>query len=208
MLIIFDCDGVLRSVSWQAIYAAYLAITDYLKINPKDFWIDINDFRLWHDHDWRVNLEKMGVAQESGVSEINRIFHAVYDPYIQVFPWVEDVIGKLALKHDLTILSAALSSSVRDSIGETAEYFSMVMGCEHVKNIKPNPEGILLIIEEMKVKASESIMIGDTNVDILAGKNAGVKTAGVTWGLGLAEELKKLDPDFIFTDPRQLFDIE
>jgi phosphoglycolate phosphatase-like HAD superfamily hydrolase len=208
MLIIFDCDGVLRSVSWQAIYDAYLAIAEYLQLNPNDFWENIDAFRLWHKHDWRVNLEKMGVARESGVSEINRIFHAVYDPYIQVFPWVEDVIGRLATKHDLVILSAALSSSVRDSIGETAEYFSMVMGCEHVKNIKPDPEGILLIMKEVKAKASAIIMIGDTNVDILAGKNAGVKTAGVTWGLGLEEELKKLEPDFLFTDPKQLLDIK
>ena len=38
MLVIFDCDGVLRSVSWEALYEAYLEICKFINKNPSDFF--------------------------------------------------------------------------------------------------------------------------------------------------------------------------
>ncbi|MCH5234618.1 MAG: HAD hydrolase-like protein [Muribaculaceae bacterium] len=40
-------------------------------------------------------------------------------------------------------------------------------------------------------------MVGDMYVDMAMGKNAGVKTCGVTYGNGKESELKKADPDYI-----------
>lgn len=208
MLIIFDCDGVLRSVSWQALHEAYKAIAVYLHMNPKDLWEDVCFFRKWLDPDWRVNLERMGIPREREVSEINNIFHTIYDPHIRIFPWVKNIIEELSFKYDLAVLSTSLSSSVSRSLDGLAGYFSMVIGCDHVRRIKPDPEGILLILKKLQVEASQSFMIGDTSVDILSGRGAGVKTVGVTWGMETEEDLRKLEPDFVFTDPQQLLNIK
>ena len=42
--------------------------------------------------------------------------------------------------------------------------------------------------------------------DILAGKNAGVKTVGATYGF-LGKDIKKLKPDFVIDDLGELIDI-
>ncbi len=207
MLIIFDCDGVLRSVSMQAVYEAYLAIAEYLHLNPEDFWKDLGAFRKWFNCDWWVNLGKMGVCKGSDISEIHRIFIGIHDPYVRIFPWTEEVIKELASKNSLALLTSSTSSSARNTLDGLAGYFSLIVGCEEVGNLKPNPEGILLILEKTGARAEESVMIGDTEVDILAGRNAGVRTAGVTWGLRLEDELKKHKPDFILNDPQQLIQI-
>lgn len=207
MLIIFDCDGVLRSFSWQIIYEAYLEIAKYLQINPRDFWKDVDDYRKWYDYNWRLNLERMGVSKEDDVSKIVEIFDRVCKSHSRIFPWVENVVGELASRHDLAILSTASFSNIQKSFCGLAKHFQMIVGREHVKKLKPDPEGIFMILKKTRAKASEGIIIGDTCADISTGKNAGMKTAGVTWGLGTEEELKDF-ADLVFTDPQQLLNIE
>jgi len=40
-------------------------------------------------------------------------------------------------------------------------------------------------------------MVGDTNLDIMMGKNANVKTVAVTWGAENRESLEKANPDYV-----------
>ena len=204
MLIIFDCDGVLRSVSWEAMYEAYLVIANYVNKDPADFWSDAHDFKIWHNNDWHFNLERMGIPKGSDYSVISKMFHEIYDPRVYKFHWVEDILKCLSQRHTLAILSAAKAGSVRNSLDVSVNYFMCIKGVEHVEKIKPHPEGIHLIMDEAGASADESLMIGDSHVDILAGKDAGVKTAGVTWGMEEADDLEKLDPDFLFHNPQQL----
>lgn len=52
-----------------------------------------------------------------------------------------------------------------------------------------------------------SIMIGDRAVDIEAAKSNGLRSAGVLWGHGSAEELTQADPDALLRFPRELVDL-
>lgn len=203
-LIIFDCDGVLRSVSWEAMYAAYLAISDHISRDPADFWSDVHDFRKWHNNDWHFNLERMGVPRGTDYSVISKMFHEIYDPSIYKFHWVEEVLETLSKKHTLAVLSAAKSDSVKGSLDVSVRHFSCIKGVEHVKNIKPHPEGINQIMYEMNFDMHKTVMIGDSHADIEAGKNAGVMTIGVTWGMTEAEDMESLRPDLLCHDPLQL----
>ena len=56
----------------------------------------------------------------------------------------------------------------------------------------------MLIDATQKLEASKSevIMVGDTAIDILAAKGAGIKSVGVTYGF-LGPEISKLEPDFV-----------
>src|SRR5438874_2624275 len=60
-------------------------------------------------------------------------------------------------------------------------------------------EPILKALEFLKVKPDEAIMVGDTKADIMAGKNAGVKTVAALYGFG-GEALRRLAPDYSITD--------
>lgn len=204
MLIIFDCDGVLRSVSWEGMHAAYVAIAKHLEVDSAWFWTDTEEYRKWHNNDWHFNLERMGLPRGSDYTAINRIFHAVYDPFITKFPWVDELLVQLKPEHELAVFSSASSSSLYRTLSSVAGYFSCIVGADNVVNVKPHPEGIHLIMKKTSACPDETIMVGDSCSDILAGKKADVKTVGVAWGMTEASELKKYQPDFLFHEPEQL----
>lgn len=208
MLIIFDCDGVLRSVSWQGIYEAYLAIASHTKKDPRDLFGGIEDFKKWYHSDWKHNLERMGITRDSDFTEINRIFHVIYDPYIHTFPWVESLAESLSRNHRLAVLSSSSASSVSKSLESISKHLDLIIGLENVSNIKPDPEGVEIIVKKLGANSSETMIIGDAPVDIIAGKRAGIRTAGVMWGLTESEEdFSDYGPDQIFKDPQELFGI-
>lgn len=208
MLMIFDCDGVVRSFSWEGVYEAYQAIAKHLGRDSQEFWKDYDEFMSWIDFvNFHLSLEKMGVPLGSDYAEIRRIFHEVYDPRIQVFSWADEILTGMSSRHQLSVLTSSTSYSIMPSLEPIANHFLHIITNDHVTNVKPDPEGIHLIMERVGASASETIMIGDTHADILAGKNAGVKTIGVTWGMMRADELSKFNPDMIFHDPYELLQL-
>jgi len=86
-------------------------------------------------------------------------------------------------------------------------YFEVVITGDEVSAPKPNPEGILLAMKQMGISAEETIYVGDSDVDVLAGKAAGLVTVGVRWlevtqGNGLFNP----EPDYRFSDVRAFRD--
>ena len=59
-------------------------------------------------------------------------------------------------------------------------------------------------MKEHGASSSDSVMVGDTHLDIEAGKANGTYTIGVTWGYGTREELEKAGADEIKSDPEEL----
>lgn len=58
----------------------------------------------------------------------------------------------------------------------------LVIGDNKKFPLKPNPDSINAAIEHFNVSKEETIYIGDSEVDLLTGKNANVKTIAVLWG--------------------------
>jgi len=77
------------------------------------------------------------------------------------------------------------------------EFFELVIAREDVDNYKPAPDSILKALEKLKVEAKESLYVGDSYVDLAAGKRAGVKTIGVLTGFCDRVTLEKGEPDMI-----------
>ena len=118
----------------------------------------------------------------------------------QVFPMVRETL--LALKKQgltLTIASSRWHKSLSELTHDLqiAEYISYLVGADDVLKAKPNPEPVLKTLSAMGFKASETLVVGDMNVDILMGKNAGAKTCGVTYGNGTGKELEEAGADFL-----------
>lgn len=86
------------------------------------------------------------------------------------------------------------------------QYFDMIIGPESVKNMKPDPEGLLKVLDTFGESPKKAIMVGDSHTDVEAGKKAGMYTCGVTYGLGSSEDLIKAEPDFLFDDIAYLKD--
>ncbi len=109
-------------------------------------------------------------------------------------------------------LIAIISNRSRESLLESLEkakiskFIDLIVSAEDVINPKPHKDHVLSALKKLKVEPENVYMVGDTHHDILAGKNAGVKTVGVTYGF-LGKDIKTLNPDFVIDDIRELISI-
>lgn len=83
-------------------------------------------------------------------------------------------------------------------------FFQAVATSQTCRYTKPFPHPILWAAERMHVSPENCLMIGDTVVDIRAGKAAGAQTVGVLCGFGTEAELKKAGADLILPSPAAL----
>jgi len=104
------------------------------------------------------------------------------------------------------ILSNKLRQITDDMINQLGitEYFDQWYGGDSFGVKKPSPIGVQGIMSEFKVKPNDSIMIGDSYSDILAGRNAGVRTCFCTYGYGT---LKDMEADFTVSSPSEIIDV-
>lgn len=86
-------------------------------------------------------------------------------------------------------------------------YFGSVVTSQTCEHTKPFPHPILRAAEMMQVAAQNCLMIGDTTVDILAGKSAGAQTVGVLCGFGTEKELRRAGADLIVKDLQELVEL-
>lgn len=86
------------------------------------------------------------------------------------------------------------------------EYFQTVITPVDVKNQKPHAEPVLKALESLGVTPQKAVMIGDSPVDILAGKNAGIKTIGALYGFH-GQSLTEVVPDYLVNDISEIIPI-
>jgi len=94
----------------------------------------------------------------------------------------------------LMLFVAALSKEVLRGVG-LLQHFDVVLGSDSVRAIKPSPLPILDLMERFHVLPGETVIIGDSNYDVEAGKAAGIQTIAVTYGFRSRDVLK--DADFL-----------
>jgi phosphoglycolate phosphatase len=83
------------------------------------------------------------------------------------------------------------------------DYFVRIYGGNSFRTKKPDPLGAATILEETGVAAHDTLMIGDSSVDVLTGRNAELWTCGVTYGFA-PQSLEEVAPDVLVDDPREL----
>ena len=87
------------------------------------------------------------------------------------------------------------------------DYFEEIFGGDDEKCLKPSACFLDPVISKLNIDRSRSLIIGDMAMDIETGKNAGIRTCWVTYGLGALEDVKPLKPDFTIDDMTELKDI-
>lgn len=91
---------------------------------------------------------------------------------------------------------------VEEIFGE--EMFDFAAGQQEGIRRKPDPDGVYYIMEKLGVQKKDCFYIGDSEVDVATGKNAGVTTISVTWGFRTKEELKASGADHMIDRPEEL----
>jgi phosphoglycolate phosphatase len=94
------------------------------------------------------------------------------------------------------------SRAIVDALG-LGPYFFQVYGGNSFHTKKPDPAGVQVLLEEAGAFPEETIIIGDSNIDILTARNAGIYSVGVTYGLS-PHTLLDAPPDVLIDHPNEL----
>lgn len=124
-------------------------------------------------------------------------------------PGVDEMLNQLHGHYPMAVVSA------RDEHGTMAfleqfdlvKYFDVIVTGLSAKHTKPYPDPVLLAAKKMNVAPENCLMIGDTTVDIRAGKSAGAQTVGVLCGFGEEAELNQMGANIILKDTPKLVDL-
>jgi len=87
-----------------------------------------------------------------------------------------------------------------------AQYFTYILTAQDTHKPKPSPEALIKALKVINVQICDCLIVGDSVIDITAGKAAGAKTIAVLSGLYTEQELAKLNPDLILKNAAQLPD--
>ena len=84
-----------------------------------------------------------------------------------------------------------------------AERFVEIYGGNSFEKKKPDPVGVFKLLEQTGTEKRQSMIVGDTDTDILTGRNADIWTCGVSYGFG-SYTLGEAPPDFLLDNLREL----
>jgi phosphoglycolate phosphatase len=97
------------------------------------------------------------------------------------------------------------SRAIVEALG-LGQFFSLIYGGNSFATKKPDPEGALTILRELGGEPAEALIVGDSGVDILTGRNSGMWTCGVTYGFA-PHTLHDPPPDVLLDKPVELAEL-
>ena len=129
--------------------------------------------------------------------------------HFMLVPGVKEMLERLHARYPMAVVSARDDKSTRAFLDqfELTGYFQEIVTAITAEHTKPYPDPILYAAEKMGVAPEHCLMIGDTTVDIRAGKAAGAQTVGVLCGFGVRGELERRGADVILDNTSELADI-
>ena len=201
-LFLFDFDGVL--VDSLDIYEK--TVIDCLKKINKPLTRGREEFLELFEGNFYESLVQKGI-------DLNEFMKASVDILAQVdlkdikpIAAVVPVVEELHKNHCLIVVSSNESSSIKEALKlfQYNGYFREILGSDFMLSKK---EKILYAIEKYHVAPQDIYYIGDTTGDIKEGKQAGVKTVGVTWGWHSKEKMAAAKPDYLFDTPQELLQL-
>ena len=198
-LFLFDFDGVL--VDSLDVYEK--TVTDCLKDINQTLIRDRDEFLELFEDNFYESLKNKGINLDVFMKNAEDILARVKIKNMKPFPAVAPVIEELHKNHCLIVISSNDYASIKEALElfNYDGYFREILGSDFMFSKK---EKILYASKKYHVTLQDIYYIGDTMGDIKEGKQAGVKTVGVTWGWHSKEKMAATKPDYLFDNPRQL----
>jgi len=218
--IICDFDGTLtdsrRDIAGAQLWSLQQLGVDFLR--EEDLYPLIG--KSLHETFSRVLPE----AEHHRIPEAIALYAEYYPPRALkttvLFPGVRETLT--LLKEQGYRLAVASTKKGQGILRATEHFgitglFDLLQGSENIP-YKPAPDVVLAVLDTLGWNAGETLMVGDTDADILAGRAAGVATCGVTYGSLTRDALLACRPDFLLDtitglpqiartrEPRMLYD--
>jgi HAD superfamily hydrolase (TIGR01509 family) len=124
-------------------------------------------------------------------------------------PGVDTMLARLYRRYPLAVVSSRAEQSTMAFLErfDLTKYFEVIVTGQSTEHTKPYPDPILLAARKMHAAPEHCLMIGDTTVDIRAGKSAGAQAVGVLCGFGEEAELRRMGADLILASTPQVADV-
>lgn len=194
----FDLDGTIVH-SAKTIYKTTVVTLEQLNI---EYQLPENEFNQMigqHFRDifnhFRVNVPDFEVFIRS--------YKQNYFDYMNYSELYANVAETLALLKEKNLKISLLTTKAQDQAERIInhfnleKYFDLIMGRRDGIPHKPSPEPLYIICNNLNAPVEKTLMIGDTELDILCGRDAGAKTCAVTFGYRETGLLQSYNPDFI-----------
>ncbi len=203
---LFDLDGTLVDTSTD-LGRATAYVLESRGIIPK--WTD-NDYRSFVGNGARKLLDRafehslsdseLDSALEVFKEEYNKILldnAIVYDGIKPALDTLKDKDIRLAVITNKPHVSAV--KMVETLFGKN--YFDLIIGAREGEPKKPDPFTTNLALDKLGFSPKDAIFFGDSDIDILTAKNAGVEAVGCSWGFRTFESLLSAAPSVIIDNP-------
>ena len=146
-----------------------------------------------------VPAEQLNQARES----FSRHYMAGLKENFEVYPGVLEGLKnfkRMGIK--LAVVSNKPNKFVRPLMEYMGfwPYLDLAMGGEVLPKKKPDPMPLNYVLKRYGIEPHEAMMVGDSNNDIRAGKNAGVVTVALTYGYNGGQDLHEENPDYLYDD--------
>ncbi|GBE36878.1 phosphoglycolate phosphatase [bacterium BMS3Bbin07] len=193
-LIIFDLDGTLVDSSRDITNALNYALKPY---GFKAMTVD-ETIKLVGEGISRLIEKVIGTERMEIKNDVLRRFLEFYSDhlteYTRPYPDVTDTLDKLSTYRKAVISNKReeLSRKLLEELG-LAPYFSHILGSDSTPEKKPSPLPILTVLKREGLTPAQALMVGDSNLDIEAGRKAGVITVGAGYGYRPLEALNGAD---------------
>jgi len=156
---------------------------------------------------------------ENFVQEALLYFMAYYREHkldtTYVYPGIKEALDLIRVAHNgaannvkMAVLSnkpVGPSKAIVEALG-LSQYFFQVYGGNSFHTKKPDPAGVEALLAESSAGAEETVIIGDSDVDIITARNVGAYSVGVTYGLA-PHTLEDAPPDVLVDHPTELVDV-
>ena len=197
--VIFDWSGTISN-DLPLVYETVMKVFEHYGISR----ISLERFRLEYTLPYMKYARKFGITASK--EEVDEVFNSHFRKhgFPQPLPNSAEAVEKL---HVLGKRMVVLSSHRQQFLEEEARrffgdknYFVKLFGSVHNKE-----DEIENILQQLSFGPKETIIVGDTEHDILAGKSAGISTAAVLTGYRPKEKLAAAKPDFVINNLLELF---
>jgi HAD superfamily hydrolase (TIGR01509 family) len=196
----FDVDGTLSDTDDLYAQTAAACLPRFLFRDPAH---SARRLVMWVEAPGNALLglaDSLGIDDEmmSVINWLNRHRRPHARRFLMV-PGVDAMLARLQGRYPMAVVSAREERGTMAFLEQfgLAGYFDVIVTGFSTERTKPYPDPVLLAAQKMGVAPGHCLMIGDTTVDIRAGRSAGAQTVGVLCGFGEAPELRRLGADLI-----------
>jgi len=113
------------------------------------------------------------------------------------YPGVREGL-ELLVDHPMAVLTnkpVRFSNWILEGLG-LSRYFRYVYGGNSFEKKKPDPIGVEVLLRDLQLAPQETMMVGDSDVDVRTARNSGIWACGVSYGLG-TEGMQAVPPDLM-----------